>query len=52
MGAAKEELQIGVQLGQGSASKKKKKKVGACGTLGQHERPYARPYTAPTTKVR
>lgn len=26
MGAAKEELQIGVQLGQGSASKKKKKK--------------------------
>lgn len=28
MGAAKEELQIGVQLGQGSASKKKKKKKG------------------------
>lgn len=31
MGAAKEELQIGVQLGQGSASKKKKKRQGLVG---------------------
>lgn len=55
--AVEEELQIGVQFGQGSASKKKVG-AGVCGlyltrgTLGQRERPYARSQYCPTTKVR